>query len=1221
MVRKREEKMPQAKRTINGVMRRSWNALPKGLQTNLRPLVPVNQSQTVTKTTPTVETPLLSVIVPVYNVRKYVEKCLESLLSQDYKNLEVIVVDDGSTDGSDQVIEAYLARHKRMRMIRLSHAGNGAARNAGIRAAKGEYLTFVDSDDIVEPGAYMSMVSQLRASGSDFVVGAFMRQKGSKKWLPQMMSDLHSEDRVGINVNDFPEILRDVFLWNKVFRREFWDSFVGEIPEGVLYEDQETIVRAFLRARTFDVLKKVVYTWRIREDNSSITQQKGDLTDLIDRMRAALIVTDLVVREGSTETKTAWFVKSLGEDLRLYIEQVPRVGADYWTVLQSAVQRLHSVSGTEVLSLLPIDERVLVYLIAADRRDDLESVLVSFRDNGRTFPVQVDGSVLRAVPRYASELATPVPGELLQFQPVDVSINTRLLDISWSGSDTLEIKGVAYISGIDASVHAYKTELELVNTTTGHRIAIPSTPSPDRWIDQVSGDRWNSYAECVFHSSISTSELLAINGKITPNGQEWSLVATVDAAGISRTDVIRVRDGERLPFQLPTGPASRGSRIVAQIDRNRGLRLRVIRYGSMASRVSSVGRTIKFEFDGVAGEAPSQLTLKSGDEELTSSVFDASGVRVFSVELPLPNTNQRDVLWDVYGYKGAGKPHMVGWPGASTDGSDLPSPDGPLNVLPTGYGYLRVNVRTWRVTASECIVDHDRGAIVIRGRSAYIKPGNELMLDLILATSRSYILPEQISFTPGTDAYTAVFPLFADKWGYGKVAPETGHYKLYTRSIDEAGTVRRHSVKAAGRLADAVPIEDLTDKLRVVLTAEDRERSFVIKILAPYQFDERGPFAQQQLRDRHLSDEVQIAHDAILFESFMGKSATDSVRAISDELGRTYPACERYWTIADYSVPVPDGCTPVLIYSAEWYRILNSAKMLVNNNNFPHYFRKRQGQFYVQTWHGTPLKKIGNHTPVANLTASYRRLMQREAASWDLLLAQNAFAGSTLPDAFGFSGKTLTEGYPRNDLMYDEQSSDRRTGVRKALGLADDTLAILYMPTWRDNVRTAQNKFDAVNFLDFEKIEAEFGSACAVLSRGHHNVAGQRKVAQRSTFIDVTNFPEVADLYLAADLLITDYSSSMFDYCGTRKPVLFLAPDIELYQNKTRGFYFDFQSEAPGPIVSSTSEVIEAIYKLDDLASDYREKYGAFVAKYVSLDDGLAAKRVVGHLPLNSMDC
>lgn len=1209
--------MSQVRSSIELIIRRSWKALPASVKSNIRPLLPKKAApvRSDMKRQP-ISKPLLSVVIPVHNVIHYLAECLDSVLSQDYQNLEVIIVDDGSTDGSAELVEDYAGRDRRIHFVKLDHGGNGLARNRGISLAKGEYLAFVDSDDVVMPGAYTNMIQHLTLSGSDFVVGAFRRRKGNREWLPEMMSELHGSDRLGIVVDDFPMILRDIFLWNKVFKRSFWNDQVGFIPEGVLYEDQETIVRAFLRANSFDILQKPVYVWRIREDNSSITQQKGNITDLSDRMKAALTVTELVIAEGNEGTRQAWFVKSLGEDLRPYLVKVPDTGPDYWQVLQSAVGSIYAAAGPSVLPMLPLAQRVLAYLIAEDRQDDFEDVLVSLRDHGQTFPIVAEAETLIASPVFADDLSVRLPPAILEITDVDTKIHTRLLDLRWLDHDCLEIRASAYITAIDSSRFSYKATLTLVNTTTEVTLPVEAVMVTDPRVDQISGDRWNTYSGSVFTARINTVDLLGSAEQATPNGQEWSLRVSVQAAGLTKIDVIRVRDGELLPFQLPIEGTAGAERVVAQIDRNQGLRLRVVRYGSMVRRIEAHGRVLDFVFTGARSELPKLLFLKSGQEELSAIATDTADGRVFSVEIPNNLPKNKEASWDVLGKSANDRIHYVGWPECSVKYDSLPAPDGAVRVSVTGYGYLRVTVRAWRVTVSECSFDTDRNLLTVSGRSSHVVLGGEQLLDLILATNRAVIAPVSIKMVPGTEKFSAVFALATDKWGYGEGYPEAGHYRLLQRTVSTDGKVRRQRVTAVGSLLEGLPNDILAPRARIALTAEDRERTVVVKILAPYKLDERGPVAQQILRDRYLTGHGSIDKDAVLLESFGGKSSTDSVAAISEVLGRRYPQLRRYWTVSDFSVPVPDGCIGVLIYSAEWYTLLNSAGTLVNNNNFPPYFKKRAEQLYIQTWHGTPLKKIGKHTPLDNLSASYRRLMEREAAAWDILVSQNDFAAEVLPAAFGYSGVVINAGYPRNDSLYCATATERRAKVRNRLGLEKDSIAVLYTPTWRDNVRTAQNKFDAVNYLEFDKLAAAQGGKFVILFRGHHNVAGQRNTADDSTFIDVTGYPEISDLYLAADVMITDYSSSMFDFCGTKKPLIFLAPDIKEYSSVTRGFYFDFVAEAPGPIVASTEEVIALLNNLPAMGEAYRDRYTAFVNKYAPLDDGNSAERVVDLIPV-----
>ena len=287
-----------------------------------------------------------------------------------------------------------------------------------------------------------------------------------------------------------------------------------------------------------------------------------------------------------------------------------------------------------------------------------------------------------------------------------------------------------------------------------------------------------------------------------------------------------------------------------------------------------------------------------------------------------------------------------------------------------------------------------------------------------------------------------------------------------------------------------------------------------------------------------------------------------------------------YWAVADFSVPVPAGTEPVLIGSRLWYQLLTESRILINNNNFPFYFRKREGQVYIQTWHGTPLKKLGNDVARTSFSLSYWNLMWREAEYWDALLAQNEYAAGVLANCFGFEGRVVTEGYPRNDSLTPERMEQSRAAIRTKLGIPEGKTAILYAPTWRDDAKNASRQYEMVTYLDFEKAQQQLGSDYVLLLRGHHNIASQRQTAANKFVIDVTEYPEVNDLYTAADILVNDYSSVMFDFCVTGKPIIFLTPDIKQYRDSTRGFYFDLEEKAPGPLLSTTEEVVHSIQNI-----------------------------------------
>lgn len=302
---------------------------------------------------------LLSVVIPAYNVAEYIAECLTSVISQSYTNLEIIVVDDGSTDASMQIVAGFAKYDKRISVIQLENGGNGRARNIGINVAKGEYLTFADSDDVVAPGAYALMMTAIKTSGSDFVVGSSMRLIGKKLQSTKISSHMHAKERTGISINDFPDILDDVFLWNKVFKKSFWDAQVAPIPEGVLYEDQETTARAFVRARSFDVLEEIVYFWRQRSDGSSITQGKRAQKDIDDRMSVANRMTTLLVSESTPQVIEKWFVRLFGSDLVPYYGEVPYADDAYWSVLSVGVNSLCELMVENVSSMAKLSKRLI----------------------------------------------------------------------------------------------------------------------------------------------------------------------------------------------------------------------------------------------------------------------------------------------------------------------------------------------------------------------------------------------------------------------------------------------------------------------------------------------------------------------------------------------------------------------------------------------------------------------------------------------------------------------------------------------------------------------------------------------------------------------------------------------------------------------------------------------------------------------------------------------
>ncbi len=313
--------------------------------------------------------PVVSVVVPVYNVGDYLVACLESLLAQRGVEVDIVVVDDGSTDESGTLADHYAAEESRVRVVHTENRGLGAARNEGLRHIVGDFVAFADSDDVVAPGAYSVMLRSLRESGSDFVTGSIVWWEGKERREPPWMHRLHHPDRAGVTAAQHPEILGDVFAWNKVFRRAFWESAGLSWPEGIRYEDQPTTTRAFLAGR-FDVLSDVVYHWRIRDDGSSITQQRATVADLTDRLETKRMALSSVTAAPESAAIRPYFLdRVLAGDLHRYFVLIPGCTDEWWGLLESGVRELWG-DRSLVHSGLPPVHRLAGWLVEHGRRQD-----------------------------------------------------------------------------------------------------------------------------------------------------------------------------------------------------------------------------------------------------------------------------------------------------------------------------------------------------------------------------------------------------------------------------------------------------------------------------------------------------------------------------------------------------------------------------------------------------------------------------------------------------------------------------------------------------------------------------------------------------------------------------------------------------------------------------------------------------------------------------------
>ena len=376
---------------------------------------------------------------------------------------------------------------------------------------------------------------------------------------------------------------------------------------------------------------------------------------------------------------------------------------------------------------------------------------------------------------------------------------------------------------------------------------------------------------------------------------------------------------------------------------------------------------------------------------------------------------------------------------------------------------------------------------------------------------------------------------------------------------------------------------------------------------------------------------LPIDNKTIIFESFMARRYADSPRAIYEYMlsDPKYKDYNFLWSFRAQDMEAnlwlnDNPRTRVIQFgNEEYYKLCATAGYWVTNSRMVDSIDIREGQVYVQCWHGTPLKRLGFDIEVKGDNSQFSKEVlcahyKVDALKYTYMLSPSRFCTEKFTSAFalkdvGREDIIIEEGYPRNDFLktYTDEDVAR---VRKELGIPAGKKVILYAPTWRDNQHDAvTGGYTFENPVDFDKLRRKFGNEYVILFRPHYFIANQFDFAKYEGWVhNAANYPEINDLYIISDMLITDYSSVFFDYSILDRPIIFYMYDLKYYQDVVRGFYISLD-ELPGPIVETEPDLIEKIETVNlwSNTNAYDRKYQKFSEKFTYLDDGHAAERVV----------
>ncbi|GAA1466037.1 CDP-glycerol glycerophosphotransferase family protein [Nocardiopsis exhalans] len=1098
------------------------------------------------------------------------------------------------------------------------------ARSLGGAAATGSHLLFLTGSDALTAYALAYLVRSAADTRSDLVVGN-VHQFNELGAAPSKAHRKFGRHRLAEDPRSVPGLVADATLGNRLWRKEFWDS----LPDlDIAPEDTDLALgRATLLARAVDVLPAPVLLMRERE-SAGIPLDSAVLTRRITLMR------ELSAELTSADREQWHRIRLQGELHRMLL----RLDDADEQVRETAIELLNTYLDevpNALLRGLNVLDRLLLHLVRKRRLADVLEVATfakSVEIKKATVVRQGLGYYIRYPFFGAKDPDKAVPREIYRLED-EIKVRQKTEDIRWENG-RLHISGRFGIRNLRARKRWQQHAIAfVVNTATKRRVRVPvrTRLAAEYRLPDLPDSARHDYGG---FTVVVDPRRLRTSGGWVPG--EWKVELVVFNRSLARRRI--VSSPVAGPPERP-GYQSVGDDVWIRPQWNKDKHL-VIAVEPARVRVTEHHfdpRTAELSLSGELLSAPAaeatelRLVRRPGTAQLSYPVtiqggrFDAriSGEELFARSLSECGGVIRQEEWDAHLVTDDQRTLPLVLPeDVETTAYDSEGAQQQLAVQRTFTGHLRL-----RAGRARPVVDRAEWQERVLVLGGDFPSGVDLN---IVAKARGRDEEHELTVERSGNRFTARFDPSRIATLSGELSLSTGTYQLWGRVREDPAEKTKGAEGAEVTGADVAGVDvgvEFDDTLihGLPLETESPERAYtlsyqgrgipVLQVGTDLRPAERGTFAQRELRETfYPAQRAKEITEGILFDTYTGRQYSDSPQSVYAELRKRdrwadYPMS---WLVADGQVRLPDDLTPVRHKGEEYYRELARSRYLVSNSRQPAWFHRHPDQVVVQTWHGSMLKRIG--FDVENIRGKSRDYFDKlawETRQWDYLVSPSPWATPILRSAFRFEGEVLETGYPRNDIFFapDREAIAERT--RRLLGLPEGKKVVLYAPTWRDDKYYTRGKHKLDLHLDLRRMYEKLGDDHVLLVRRHPRVVDSVPIVGEDFVYDVSLYPEIQELFLITDVLVTDYSSMMFDFANTGRPMLFFTYDLESYRDNLRGFYFDFEETAPGPLLTRSDDVIGALLDIDEVAEKSSASYRSFVDQFCPLDDGRASARVV----------
>lgn len=1104
-------------------------------------------------------------VVPVYNVDEFLPACLDSLVNQTLgeSDLQVIIVDDGSTDDSPGIADAYVAEHPNFQVHHIENGGLGHARNYGVRYADAEYVCFADSDDIIVEDAYEKMYELGKRTDSDIILGDVVRFNSKKTWASALHRRAFTDAVEIMHITTHPQLINDTTSWNKLFKKSFYDEKKLFWPEGIIYEDIPVTIPAHYMADHVAYLDQVVYKWRVRDSVSggdSLTQQRTALQNIIDRLRVMKMVDDFFDENGLDEQQhlvkdTKW----LSVDLMLFVDKYD-VGDDEYKqlMMQLVGDRLKTIDKRAFDGIYALDR--IKYQCVIDGDGEHLSEVRRFQKRGvKSMPVYRSGD------RWYGKFPFDWCDKSLMDMTYDLKsarkLKQQIRHVVFN-EDGLVIRGSAYnnylnvmtksdvsfkLSLVDDQI-APVVDFETALVKANHGLRVDLSRDYKRITPRI--NRYKSY-----RSNITDDVLFSL-----PNGK-YRVRLSYSADGVE-CEPCFVKSPVKGANPRPCTIEHDGRRYSVSYGTGYELVLEITDVINEATDVICENGSVIVKHDGIDEALP--LDVDDNGEIITG--------RWQSTEFDYFDTIPRFIEFDderilMFHATRSGKLAV-----------QLLVKGG----IATSYEFVNDSVVT--VSIDGRYIDN---LDVADGKVVGFSYGVEIPVSVRKSDNQNYIVTLDLH-------NDAVNMMRADT------------YRIVLHGTDSDGMA--HDIDVYGGVTKEKP----------------RTKSVLVNGYR-YGFDSKyarlmlhvwyqKPWIDRTKRRRRIAQifvypiarKLPIKSKMLMLESKWGKSIDCNPYGFYEWMQENHPEYECVWSVNDLRMPLDGNGRKVVRGSLDYFLAIARAKFLVNNVNFLDAYRKRPEQIEIQTMHGTPLKTLGLDVPGEMDTPEKVEKFLARCDRWDYLVVQGKRCEEITKSCYRYRKAYLETGYPRNDRLFRDNTPEKIAELKSKYGLDVNKKLVTYAPTWR-----VKNHFDLeldmANMCDVLGDEYQFG-----LRLHYFSTPGFDSTTLDNRIVDLSYVPDMSDVFLMSDIIITDYSSLMFDYAvlPERRPMLFYPYDLEDYRDNLRGFNIDLETEAPGPLLFTTDEVIDAIKNIDQVRIDNKERYDRFVSNFVEFEHGTASEQI-----------